>query len=492
MRLPMLDRLRGLLYPMVEQNAVSDAMLEGPSEILGTVDGTLDMLANDGRHVERGSVTIAADLLTLVQVAAIDHVQPDGTVLLKPFINWVTRFRPGDEIILGGSVKGNNVRRVVATVATNGQSLTVTQPLVAPETGLLYGKTTFALLRRCQELLLYPGGYETDTELRTQVLGRWLEIMQQRGSRGGVVSEMNRITHSTTTLFESVPDLTQLGISIAYTHSTISLNGTGWASNVAIGDALAITQSASDANGRYTVYDVTGTTVKIGHRAARSQEYPYYTVTGAVELQIKELRPLNQILVRLVNTTGSSATIDFTLTATNAAYLGAFSLGGTATANTTSTVATVSLTAGANATSEVALRLSGTLPTSTFQLAITSGTPTRVKLGEMGLCRSLATGAADLAGLWPWRWGGIVGTGLRSLQNEAGLSVWLKTKPGWYLGISSPGLVEEDAYTLASPDEFVVLEVDHKNPTNYTERALKTLVREVLLPADVDGVLGLL
>jgi NAD(P)H-flavin reductase len=77
-------------------------------------------------------------------------------------------------------------------------------------------------------------------------------------------------------------------------------------------------------------------------------------------------------------------------------------------------------------------------------------------------------------------------------MNETGLTVRLKTKPGWYLGVSSPGAVEEDAYTMASPDEFVVLEVDHRNYNNYTERALETLVREVLLPADVDGVLGLL
>jgi hypothetical protein len=490
----MLERLRSLLYPMVEQNAVSDAMLYGPDEILGTVDGALDMLANDGRHVDPGTVTIAANLTTLTQVPAVDYVQADGTVVYKPTVDWNTRFRPGDEIILGGSAKGNNLRRVVATVAGNGQSLTVTSPVTAAESGLLYGKTTYALLRRCQELLLYPGGYETDTELRTQVLGQWIQIMQRRGSRGGLVAEMERITNAEVTLLESAPDLDLLGANVAYTQSTISLNGTGWASAVAIGDSLAITSSVSDSNGRYTVYDVTGTTVKIGHRAARSQFYPFFSPNNAVELQLREDRQQNHIAVRLFNSTANPATVGLTLTATGATYIGAFQRGttGTTTQATTGTLATVTLTAPAYATAEVVLRLSGVTATSTFQLAVTGGTPQRVTLGEMGLCPMTTDTAPNLAALWPWRWGGIVATGLRSRQNETGLAVRFKTKPGWFLEVSTVGHVEEDAYTMASPDEFVVLEVDHRNYTNYTERTLNTLVREVLLPADVDGVLGLL
>lgn len=494
MRLPMLDRLRNLLYPMVEQNAVSDAMLHGPAEILGTLDGTLDMLANDGRHVDPGSVTVAANLTTLTQVPAIDYVTPEGVVVSKDFVDWNTRFRPDDEIILGGSVKGNNLRRVVASVAGNGRSLTVTQPLVAAESGLLYGKTSYALLRRCQELLLYPGGYETDTELRTQLLGRWLEIMARRGSRGGVVEEMERITNAEVLLLESTPPLQALSGNVSYTHSTISLAGTGWQNLVEVGSSVTVTGSTLDSNGRYTVYEVAGASVRVGHRAARSQFYAFFTPTNAVELQLREDRQQNHIGVRLLNTSSTSRTVAFTLTATNATYLGAFQRGttGTVTSAVTSTVATVTLIAPANSSAEVILRLSGVSTSSTFQLAVTAGAPDRVKLGEMGLCPMTTATAPNLAAIWPWRWTGIVATGLRSGRNESGLGLFLKTKPGWFLEVATVGHIEEDAYTMASPDEFVVLEVDHRNYTNYTERTLNTLVRDILLPADVDGVLGLL
>lgn len=490
-RSAMLERLKSLLYPFVNQNDVSEAMLIGPAEILGTVSGTLEMLLNDGRHVEPGTVTIGNDLVTLTQVAAVDRVDPNGNVTYKPLVDWTKRFKVGDEIITGGSVKGNNARKVVATVSS-GQ-LTVTTPYTATEAGLLYGKATYALLRRCQELTLYPGGWETDTQLRTDVLGNWLATMQARGSRAGIKTELDRVTNSSTTVLESIPSLTTLGTAETYTQSTVSLSATSWAASVAIGDAITVAGSTRDSNGRYTVYGKTSTTVEVGHRASRSTEYAQVVGSGRVELQFREDRVLNQIGVRLVNTTGSSATVGFTLTATNATFAGGFTLTGTATVSTTSSVGTVTgMTVAAGAVAEVVFRLATVSSTGTFQLGgLTGTTLTAARVGELGLCPMATTGLPDLATLWPWRWGAIVRTGLRSRVNETGLTVYAKTKPGWYLEVSSTEIVEEDAYTMASPDEFVVLEVDHRNPSNYTAEDLETLVREVLLPANVDGVLGL-
>lgn len=493
----MLDRLKQLLtsYQVVQQNAVSDAVLLGPAEELGRLEGTLDVLQHDGQFVEPGTVTIGGDLITVTQNAAVASVSTTGVVAYRDLIDWTTRFRVGDEIIIGGSVKGNTGRRTVATVSAS--SLTVSTPFQAAEAGLVCGKPTFALLARCRELLLYPGGYETDTQLRT-LLGQWIAVMQARGSQSGITAEMDRITNSTsTTVLESIPDLPTLGTGVAYTHSAKTLAAAGWASEVEVGDALTIDDSVRDSNGRYTVYAKTGSTVEPGHRALRSSEYPLAVRTDMAEVQFKEDRVLGLLLVRLINTTALSKTIGFTVTASGATITASARRSGTGTVNHTSSVGTCSLTAGvasvtAPTITEAAFTLSGLTDTSTFQVAVTSGTPTAVRLGEMGLHPMNTDGVASLAAIWPWRWGGVVRTGLRGQQDETGLTVSARAKPGWFLGLSSPGLVEEDAYTMASPDEFVVVEVDHRNPANYTEQDLKALVREVMLPADVDGVLGLL
>lgn len=493
----MFDRLKQLVtsYQVVQQNAVSDAMLLGPGDALGEFDATVDLLQHEGQYVEPNTVTIGSDLVTVTQVAAVGAVSTTGVKAYQPLVDWTTRFRVGDEIIIGGSVKGNTGRRTIAAVSAG--SLTVSTPFAAAEAGLRYAKPTFTLLARCRELLLYPGGYETDTALRA-LLNQWIAIMQARGSRQGLTAEMDRITNSTSTVvLESTPALPTLGTNVAYTHSTKALAATSWAGAVAVGDALTIGNSVRDSNGRYTVYATTATTVVPGHRALRSSEYPIAVRSGMVELQFTEDRVLGLLSVRLVNTTAQTKTIGFTVTVTGATITASARRSGSGTVSHTSGVGTCSLVTGAGTTvaptiTEAAFTLSGLSELSTFQVALTSGTPTAVRLGEMGLHPTGTNGLADLTTLWPWRWGGVVRTGLRGQQNETGLTVAGRTKPGWFLGVSSPGLVEEDAYTMASPDEFVVVEVDHRNPAHYTEQDLKALVREVLLPADVDGVLGLL
>lgn len=486
-RTPLLTRLQSLLYPLVQQNNVSDAMLMGPAESLGTIEASVDLLANDGRGFQPGTVTIGANLTTLTQSAAVDRVEPNGTVIYKALVDWTTQFRAGDEVVLGGSVLGNNAIRTIATVSAT--TMTVTAPFTAAEAELFYAKPTKALLRRCRELLLFPGGYETDTELRA-LLEDWIPTMQQRGSLLGTTTEMNRVTNSTSTsVLQTLPDLAALGTGVSYTHSTKILTGGTWTSLDA-GEAVTVVGSTKDSDGRYTVYDRSGSNLVLGHRAARSTHYPRHLVAGMTELQFKEDRALGLLKVRLLNTAGTSQTVAFTVTVTGATAGATTLLAGTGTASVAGGVVTASLTAaGASqaspAASELSLALTGLSATSTFQVAVTSGTPTAVRVGELGLSISGLT-------LWPWRWGGVVRTGLRSQMNETGLTVYILARPGFYLGVGSPSSIEEDAYTMASPDEFVVVEVDHRNPTNYTEQDLKALVREVLLPADVDGVLGLL
>lgn len=500
-----LDRLKQQLYPFITQNAVSDAMLRGPADALSQLEAAADVLEHDGRWLEPNTVTIQSDLITVTQVASVERIGADGSPVLASLVDWTTKFKVNDEIVIGGSALGNNGRRKIATVSAG--SLTIVNnpgagnnPFVAAESGLLYAKPTAMLKRLCRELLLYPGGYETDTQLRT-LLGDWVTTMQLRGSRSGVVAEMNRATNSTTALLETIPDLTTLGTAVSYTHSsTKAFSAASWYTTVSLGSNISVGGSVKGSNGRYTVYGISGTNVQVGHRAGHATSYVRPTVTGVKELQIKEDRNVGQLRVRLANTLGSSANVQFTLTVTAGTISGTVRVtegtGTVGTVTSTSAQVTLNTTSGSVATptyAEVLIPLATPVASTTaFAIAVNSGSPTNVRLGEMGLCPMAADGTANLSGLWPWKWGGIVFTGLRSQASETGLKVYALTKPGFYVGVSSPDSVEEDAYTMASPDEFVVLEVDHRNSANYTKQDLEALVRDVLLPADVDGVLGLL
>lgn len=492
-----LDRLKSLLYPLVEQNEVAEAMLLGPSLELGQMEGAIDLLQHDGRFLDPNTVRVEADLTTLTQVAAVDRV--DGnTTIYATLVDWTTRYRTGDEIVLGGSIKGNNGHHTIATVTKvgNNYQMTLAAPLVAAESGLAYGKPTYELLNRCRELLLFPGGYETDTQLR-QLLGSWLTTMQQRGSVTGVQTEMNRVTNNTTAaVFQSVPAITTLATGVAYTHSTLSVPAGSWSAGLVPGSCLSITGSQKDSNGRYTVYSADQSLVVLGHRAHHSQAYPEIELDNALEVQFREDRVLNKLWVRLLNTSASGATVALTVTASGTTFTAASAVGSGATASVNSNVATISLTVGAGSLATPAIAevvmTPASITSAAFQAAITSGTPTAVRVGEMGLCPNGTNGLPNLTALWLWRWGGIVKTGLRSRVNETGLTLFTPTKPGFFVGVTCPESVEEDAYTMASPDEFVVVEVDHRNPRNYTAEDLGTMVRDVFLPADVTGVLGLL
>lgn len=490
-----LTRLRSALYPMVQQGDVSDALLLGPADVLGSLEGAADVMAEDGRYLEPGFATIEPNLTTVTQVPAIDRLDENGQSVYHASIDWTTKFRPGDEIILGGSVLGNNGRREVATVFAG--YLTVTEPWVVAEQNLLYAKPTTTLLRRCRELLIFPGGYETDTELR-DLLAEWVTIMQSRGSRSGIVAEMDRVTNSTlTTLIETLPALVQTTTDATYTQSTGEITSGAWVGSVYPGDAITITGSTSDSNGRYTVYATNGTAVLPGHRAANSRKYPVPRFPNVTELQFREDRVNNLLRVRLVNTSDSAHEIDFTITISNGSFTQAAVIAGSGTTSVNATTANLTLSTSTGTLlsptiSEIQLWLSGPSDTTTFQVALSSGTPTALRIGELGLTPMNTDGTQDLGIIWPWRWGGVVRTGLRSRIDESGLTVSLSARPSWHLGLSNPGDVEEDPYTLASPDEFLVIETDHRNPANYSEQDLAVLVRDVLLPADVAGTLRLL
>lgn len=497
----MLTRLKQQLYALVQQNAVSDAVLTGPADALALLDGSLDMMLAGGRYLEPGSVTVPGTLNTLIQVPGIARLDASGQPVTAALVDWTAMFRVGDEVIVGGSALGNNgVRRItdITTVTTGpdvtGYVLTVTPAFTAAESGLVYGKPTFMLRQLCRELLLYPGGYETDTELRTLLAG-WVSTMQLRGTRSGLIAEVNRLTNSTTTtLLESAPPMAVLATGRTYTHSTFSINLA--APDLAIGDAVTVTGSVEDSNGRYTVYTNTGSTIVLGHRAGSSRSYRPVDEPNTYELQFREDRVNNRLWARLVNTSGSSVQVTFTLAISSGTFTAGALVSGTGSVSTTSSTATLSLTAVAGATSapsssEAVLSLAGVSSATTLTPAITTGLPTQVRLGLLGLCPTGTNGDPILAEIAPWRWGAVVRTGLRSRSDEAFLTVLASARPGWYLGVSSPDSVEEDAYTMASPDEFAVIEADHRNPTNYTEQDLERLVRDVMLPADVDGALRL-
>lgn len=484
-----LDRLRKLLYPLVQQNDVSDAMLTGPAVELGILGAAADLMEFDGRFVDPNTVTIGSDLVTLTQVADVDHLN-GNTPVYADLVDWTTRYRVGDEIILGGSTKGNNGAHTIQSVSASQMALAA--PCEAQEAGLVYGKPTYALLALCRELMLYPGGWETDTQLRA-FLASWIQVMQKRGSRSGIVSEMNRVANSSsTTLLETMPALITLQTGVSYTASSQSVMGNGWQTSAVPGTSITIGGSTIGSNGRYAVYSVSGTAVVLGHRAKNAIKFPDLPPVNGCELQFREDRYQNRVWVRLINTSSSSKTVAFTVTVANATLGTVASPIGVGSASNTSSVATISLTAASGGSSTTYLPLTLTTTPATFTVAITSGSPDAVRLGLMGLCPMMTDGTPSLSALWPWAWGGVVQTGLRSGLNETGLTIYASARPGWYLGVSTPGSVEEDAYTLASPDDFVVVEVDHRNYSNYSENDLATLVTGVLLPADVDGVLQIL
>jgi hypothetical protein len=497
----MLTRLKQQLYPLVQQNTVSDAMLTGPADALAVLDGSLDMMLAGGRYLEQGSVTIPGTLNSLVQVPGVERLDAEGLPVTAALVDWTALFRVGDEVIVGGSSLGNNGLREVTAVNTvltgpdiTGYTLTVSPPFVAAETGLVYGKPTFMLRQLCREMLLYPGGYETDTELRA-LLADWIETMQRRGTRLGLKTEVNRLTNSTTTeLLETVTPLRVVNTGRSYTQSTQSLNVAD--PDLSIGQSVTVTNSSEDSNGRYTVYTNTGSTIVLGHRAASSRSYRTVREANALEVQFREDRVNSRLWVRVVNTGASSAEITLTLDIT-AGTIDEVSLPtGTGSISHTASNAALTLTTSSGSTSapnisEAVVMLSGTSSATIITPAITSGTPTQVRLGLMGLCPTGTDGNPVLASIAPWRWGALVRTGLRSRSDESGLTLLASARPGWYLGLSSPDSVEEDAYTMTSPDEFTVVEADHRNPTNYTEQDLERLVRDVLLPADVDGALRL-
>lgn len=482
-RSPTLTRLKGRLYPFIEQNDVSDAVLTGPADVLGVLDATLEAYLLDGRYLEPGTVTITAGTNVITQV-------PDAG---QSAVDWTMRFQVGDEIAVGGSIYNQSARYVASTVTAT--TITATgAPFTTTETGLVYAKPTFGLWRRCQELGLYPGGYESDSDLRTNVLERWLDIQAKRGSRGGLTSELNRVINSSINLLESVLTPTTLETGAAYTATTKALdNANGWATGLPIGSAITILGSAAGSNGRYSIVGTASGAPVIGHRATRARKYASITPAGAVDVQLREDRELNQLWVRLVNTTDTNAAVTLTFTLTNATWASGLLTAGTGSASVTSTVATATLTPAAGMTTEMMFVLSGVVssPAPVLTAAITSGAPTGVRIGELGLFPTEAGGTTNFSATPQWTWGGYVWTGIRSGVNESGLTILGSALPTWYLEVSTPGQIEEDAYTMASPDEFVVIEADHRNRRNYADADLKVLVKEVFMPADTDYVLAL-
>jgi hypothetical protein len=346
-------------------------------------------------------------------------------------------------------------------------------------------------------MLLFPGGYETDTELRA-FLTEWLDVMRARGSRAGIEAEMDRVTRNTdTTVLGTINSMKVLGESVSYTHATATLSAAGWVDGLEPGDALTIRDSIRGSNGRCTVYGISGNNVQVGHRAARSTAFSSRLRPDALEIHVREDRAANLLGLRIVNTTASSAAVEVSLDVTAGTVLGGAVISGSANVLTTGSSASITFqptaSTGEAVIAEVTLRLANATDYTTFELGIVSGSPTGVFLGDLGLAPQVLSGASpSLGALWPWRWGGVVHTGLRSGMNETGLTVLRRAHPGWFVGVGSPESAEEDPYTMASPEEYVVVEVDHRNPANYTEQELAALVRDVLLPADVDGLLGLL
>lgn len=491
-REPMLERLKRSLYPFMRSSDLQDAFLGAPADELAHYDAVLTIFGHGGSYLEPGVATVTAGTATVTQVAAVH-----GTTL-----NWNTRFKVGDEIILGGSLSGQQGVFPITAIAGGGLTMTVTVPggtFAVTETGLLYAKSTFRLIQLTKELMLFPGGYETDTDLRQNLLYRSMIIHQQRGSSIGVEEEVARISNAVAETLETSPPLRLLASGIAFDATTRRLANTGsWATGMVVGESIAVLGSTKTSNGRYVIYNIDGSGVELARRAMKSQRYPLTTRTNALELHVREDREQRRLIWRVVNTTAGALAVTFNIAVSGATYASATVTtgAGSVVLSGGNTVATCTWTVPAGETWEVTALL--TIPSGLpiFTLTRTAGTLNAVLMGGAALFGRTVAGVLNSSAVW--KWGGLIPDTLRGNQpgggsaNSTGLSIYAKTVPGWFLGVSGPGLVEEDSYTMASPDEFVVLEVDHRNTRNYSEKTFKTVVTDYLSPANVDTLLGLL
>jgi hypothetical protein len=438
-----------------------------------------------------GTVFQVIDDVTIDLVAPLVNTASGVSYTSKMLVDWTTIFKIGDELVLAGSLKGYSGRYPITSVSAN--SLTITGVFATSESRLFCASPKNRLLALARGVLLFPGGYESDTALRTQLAAAPV-THQQRGSTAGLTSDLTKVANFAPALIDSVNPGTLLQSAVASTSGGATLTVSAWAAGLTVGKSFLVSASTLGSNGRYWVYTNSGTDITPARRPVHTYEYYPYQASG-IELQFREDRVNDRIYFRVNNPGGvASKTIAMSLTASGVGSVTAgVPVGAGYTVGVAGNVASFTWTLSPGelfregwvnvGSLSAAIEFIPTVSESSTGLAIQA-----VRLGYGGINSRTLTGAISLT-LARWRWGGLVKTALLAGTAETGLKVYNGATHGFYLGAGYPGILENDAYPMASPKDFLVVEVDNRNGTNYSNDDIKDTTRDYLIPADTDYLL---
>ena len=397
----------------------------------------------------------------------------------------------GDELVIAGSQDDNDGLYPVSAVSS--ASVTITGTIAIAETQIYCGETKTRLIRDAAGMLLFAGGYETCSQIRSEILSQAGEIHALRGSTTGVSNDIGRLTATTPVFVNStqLPVLLQSGVSS--TSGGAALTAT---TGLTVGQSFMVSGSHLRSNGRYFVYANSGTAITPARRPLNSQLYYTGQVSGC-EVQFREDRTNKQIYFRVQNLSGV-ATQQITITVT-AAGLSTVTAGVPAGASYTVSVSGNEVTAvwtlGSTETVREAWVNVGSLALTiefqpTVALASTGTTVQAVRLGAGIICGRNVDDTVNLSAMDNWRWGGFVKTVLPSAISESGLSVLSGAMLGYCLGFSLPTDIEQPTYAIVSPAAFLSIETDVQNAQQYAASTVQTLAQSYFLPVDADVVLN--
>ena len=263
----------------------------------------------------------------------------------------------------------------------------------------------------------------------------------------------------------------------------------------ATGQPIAVSNSLLGKNGRYAIYAQPSAAVLVLARKTRHGNLWFPYAPNAIELQFREDREARRVSFRLNNTsTTSSQTVTCSLGVTGGVSAVGVPAGAAYSVALANGVASWSWTVPAGQSWSGWVQVSAIHPDDEFYLTVAqSGGGSAlgaVRLGYTGLFPMTASGVPAV-GLAPtWKWGGLIKTQFPTPNEETTAVVSQGVWPGWFAGITDVNAYENDTYTMASPSDFFVLELDHRNTLNYSESAIRTLAAEHLAPVDADIILG--
>ncbi len=481
-----LERIKNAVHPLIERNALLDALLGAPGDELAYGEGKIEAWSYGADDIETGTVSVTA-LSNTVNLA-------NGGSTVGMAVD--------DDFVIAGSKENNSGRFKITAINSNTQ-LVLNNTFKVTEAGLFYGKTKPRLIRIAKGLALFPGGYETDAVIRTDILGKAGDIHKKRGTSIGVEEDFERITNAQIQIIDPVKPLTSLQAGVATTANGATMTVASWASGLAVSDDFTVSLSTKGSNGRYFVYSNTGTVLTPARRAVNTGDY-FTEITNASEVHFKELREGNRLYFRVINKNGGASNrVAVTITVSGATIITSGINGGAAGDTVTLSSSTVAITkssAGVNSYWDVTtnqakegwIELSsiGTGVEVSVNVTESVGTLNAVRWGRAGLASRNKAGVLSLGVMPSAKFGGLIKTAFRSGLAETGLTVYKDSYHGFFLGFGYPGTFENDDYTIVSPDDFVALDIDHRNYANYSEQDLKILARDYLMPYDCEYILG--